>query len=1323
MRIFIYIIALIMAAANIAAAQSAYLFNHNKGLPNSLINDISIDNNGQIWIATIDGLCVYDGRTFSKCDIKFRNTNRLYQMYNKDILIATNQGILRYIYKTSEFKELKFETKRQFFQPYITDIAGNDTITYITTSGFGIYSLREGDTLFKPCHHLNKMVSNQFLKSIFIDSAHRMWIGSYQDQAFLIHNGLQECPNLPSEISRFAEDDMGNIYALSTNNGITIIDRHARNTRRIALKGVGEDFPASAIAFVSANKILIGTDGMGLWEYNPENGENSQVIVSDVTFDFSKSKIHDITIDQFGNTWLGVYHKGLMLINKELPIFQNYGYRHDSKYCIGSNSVGAMALVGSDIWVGTEGDGIYIISENKPAEHIEIFDSNSKNVPANIVSMHNQDNKYIWIGTYSNDFLKMDISKRKVVKVYNLPCDKVSSIADGGNNKLLLSSFGKGIGTFDTENETFEQGIMVNPLWSNCIKKDHQQNYWISTYSGLWYVDGDLKGNRHYSNDDGYLPDNSVNYIYINKQNHVWCATNGGIMVLNPITEEHRHLLKGHSICSIVEDAMGMMWISSRDGLFRYNPDNGEILEFGVEDGLIGTEFSRGACLLLNDGMPCFGGVMGAVRIKTDILTDSVVPGKVVTRQIAINNIFLKPGDTLYGNTIITKNIADIDTLYIHESQNTFAIGFCTSNPAHLEQTDFEFRMLGTGFDSTFHKCPNGLMHVSYNNLAHGTYTLEMKARIGHSTTPTRRITIVIKPYWYNTIASKIVAAIIIIMILILLYEYINEKASRKQSDEINEMKMQFFINISHEIRTPLTLIIDPLEKLLAKPSNDLETSRLYSIMKTNSQRILRLVSQLLDLRKIDKGQVMMRFGQTNLCPFVREIIDSCAPMMDSKEITVDITSSQPEILAWVDPENFEKIILNLLHNATKFTPVGGQIDVEIIQDNEDRKIKVTIQDNGIGINSEDLGKIFNRFYQVRSQQNRYTTGTGVGLHLARYLTELHGGKLYASNRSDKKGSRFTIELPMGKDHLNPKDIMEEEITSESTNSETRSLAMYYKQSQAEELKLNSKKTIYIADDEESIRLYLKEELEDDYNVAVFENGKKAMENIQIQKPDIIISDIMMPEMDGWTLCRKVKRNYKTSYIPVILLTALGDDVHKAQGIDIGADMYLEKPFNTEILKKIIRNMLTNRDKVIANITSKAEGFNIDNIEIKSQDDILMQKVMQIIKDNISCRDLNVEMISDTIGISRVHLHRKIKEITGLSARNYLKNTRMKQASYLLTDKSLSISEVAYAVGYSNPGHFSSSFKAFYGVSPSEYAQRQKEDFEDEEFDDEDDND
>ena len=1300
-----YIAAIILAVLQMRAqAQSSYLFSHNMGLSNSLINDIDIDCNGHIWLSTADGLNIYDGRLFTTFHTKYSSINKTYQMPNHDVLIATNKGVLVYEYNQARFKEIKFQTSKKDFTPYVTDIDGNDTITYLTTSGFGLYTLRKGDTLIRS-HRLNPNIGNQFMKSVFIDSRGRIWIGTFRKETYMIQNGqMKQCPDLPEEISSFHEDRFGNIYAASTNSGISIISPSGKNFSRLQLNGIGENYPASAMC-ISCNRILIGTDGLGLWEYNPRTQESWPIDASEVPFNFAKSKIHDIATDNDGNIWLGVYNKGLMLITKESSIFQNFGYKPNSKNNIGSNSVSALATAGSDIWLGTEGDGISILSHDKTVSHIDIYGSHGHNVPCNIISMYNQDNKYMWIGTYNNDFIKIDIASRKISKIYNLPCEKISSITYGGSGKLLITSLGNGIGTFDTQTETYEKGILVNPSWGSCISIDAQKNYWIGTYDGLWYVDKECKYSKKYTAADGFLPDNTVNHIFINRQNQIWCGTSNGIMILNPVTEEYSHILPGHTICAIMEDSMGMIWISTRNGLIRYNPADKHTLKFGMEDGLNGTEFSTRAAVINEDGMACFGGVMGITIIKTNILTDSVTPGKVVLRSLLVNNQYLETGQEYYGHIALNKNIADVDTIYLHESGSTFTLEFGTSNPAHLHQTTFRYRMMG--LDSTMSPLPKGACHISYTNMPHGTYELELEANIGNRGSSTRRITIVISPIWYHTITAKTSLALAILLILYLILENINEKIRRRHSDQINEMKMQFFINISHEIRTPLTLIIDPLEKLLARGNSDPETNRLYSIMKTNSQRILRLVSQLLDLRKIDKEQVIMKYGKTELYPFIREIVDSCGPLIETKEITVEI-SNTPQIYAWVDPENFEKIILNLLHNALKFTPVGGEIDIDISEDKQAGKVLITVQDNGIGINQDDIAKIFQRFYQVKSQQNRYTTGTGVGLHLARYLTELHGGKLKAENRTDKQGSRFTIELPAGKDHLPEQDIIEEE-TAPAPSTATQELALSFKKKQLEN-RSNGRKLIYVVDDEESIRTYLLQELEDDYTTVGFENGRQALDAISSQKPDLIISDIMMPETDGWTLCRKVKRNYKTSHIPVVLLTALGDDRNKAQGIEIGADMYLEKPFNTEILKKIIRTMLINRDKVIANITNKADNYNIENIEIKSQDEILMQKVMQIIKDKISCRDLNVEMLADTIGISRVHLHRKIKEITGLSARDYLKNIRMKQASYLLTDKSLSISEIAYAVGYSNPGHFSSSFKAFYGVSPTEYADRYNKD-------------
>ena len=1292
-------VAMVCCLAEAACPQSQYFFNIANGLSNSRINDITIDSHGMIWVATMDGLSIFDGRNFSTNTFPRQSVNRICQLPNNDMLIATANGLAKYDYRHDDFKYVSFDASAVSVAPYVTDVICSGTMAYIATSGSGLFEYRLGDTIIRQSV-IAHLIESKYISSLFLDSKNRLWVGANGGRTFVCRNGarLSTPADVPDDINKFLEDKYGNIYAASATSGVAIVNPGSE-TKKILLDGIGDTYPVGTI-LLDGDRLLIGTDGLGLWEYNTHAGTTRKIAADDLAFDFGKSKIHDIVMDNDGNLWLAIYQKGLMLITKESPIFSNYYYCPNNDYNIGSNSVGAIASCNDEIWIGTEGDGIYIVGDGRPSEHIHITGKDGRPIMTNIICLYNQDNKYIWAGTYNNGIVKIDVATRRTIKCISIPSEKISSITGAPDGKLLVTTYGGGVGSFDPKTETFARTLPVNPQWSCCMVTDAYGNYWLGTFDGLLYVDRDAKTSRKYTEENGSLPDNTVRDIYIDDKNQVWCATRDGIMVINPASDQREHLLKGVSICSIVKDKMGFVWISSQDGLYRLDPANGALVRFGIEDGLKGTEYASRAGIVMDNGMACFGGTMGVTVIKNDNLADAPAIGSVVLRGVTVNNTNVEIGCKYDDITILSKNIADADTIQLSENHNYFSVHFVSSNPANIDQTVFKYRMIG--FDSTFTQCARGVMQASFTNMESGTYVLEIVSSIRNVSGAVRRLTIVIHPVWYKTAVAKTLLAMLLIAVCLLAFVYSREKIRRRQSEEINEMKMQFFINISHEVRTPLTLIIDPLEKLLARPSIDAETARLYSIMKTNSQRILRLVSQLLDLRKIDKGQVMMKFGKTELCSFVREILESCTPLSDTKEITINLTNNhQSEIYAWIDPENFEKIMLNLINNAIKFAPVGGEIDIDIAQYDDQQKIKVTVQDNGVGIKPEEMEKIFQRFYQVKTAQNRYTTGTGVGLHLARYLTELHKGRLYAENRKDGPGSRFTVELQMGKQHLNPDDIIEEQENMPQWNPARK------KPSDDKALPAQSKlKTIFIIDDEESIRSYLDEQLGSEYNTVCFSDGKQAIDQVITLNPVLIICDIMMPEMDGWTFCRKIKHNFKTSHIPVILLTALGDEDNRAQGIDIGADMYLEKPFNTEILKKIIKNLIQNREKVTSNVVQKADAYDIEHIQLKSQDQILMQKVMQIIKEKISHRDLNVEMLADAIGISRVHLHRKIKEITGLSARDYLKNIRMKQASLLLTDRRLTISEIAYAVGYSNPAHFSASFKAFYGVSPSEYAGR-----------------
>ena len=547
------------------------------------------------------------------------------------------------------------------------------------------------------------------------------------------------------------------------------------------------------------------------------------------------------------------------------------------------------------------------------------------------------------------------------------------------------------------------------------------------------------------------------------------------------------------------------------------------------------------------------------------------------------------------------------------------------------------------------------------------------------------------------------------------------EIMKREHAEQLNEAKLQFFINISHEIRTPMTLIINPLEKLLAEKKGG-EVQKTYLMIYRNAQRILRLINQLMDIRKLDKGQMFMKFRETDMVGFIDDVMLTFDYMARKKKIHFSFEHAMPQLKVWVDMNNFDKILMNIFSNAFKYTPEQGEITVSLSTGRDATRrdplkeyFEITVTDSGIGLDREKIERIFERFYQIDNDVTKSNFGTGIGLHLSRSLVELHHGIILAENREDAPGSRFVIRIPLGSAHLRTDELEDVEagITPHAVlvKPEKTDLEEVFEEGEDEEDE-ESKKTgkaknrmrILIVEDEEEILSYLKEELEGDYRIMTRKNGREAYDTILADTPDLVISDIMMPEMDGLSLCRKIKQNTNVNHVPVILLTAKSKPEDTMEGMATGADAYMVKPFNTELLKSTIANLLANRKLLKSKFSgAQQQEDKVQKLSMKSADEILMSKIMKVINENLSNPDLNVEMLAANVGLSRVHVHRKLKELTNLSARDFIKNIRLQQAAALLKEKKLTVSEVAYATGYTNLSHFSSSFKEVHGMSPKEY--------------------
>ena len=591
-----------------------------------------------------------------------------------------------------------------------------------------------------------------------------------------------------------------------------------------------------------------------------------------------------------------------------------------------------------------------------------------------------------------------------------------------------------------------------------------------------------------------------------------------------------------------------------------------------------------------------------------------------------------------------------------------------------------------------------------------------------------RTVKILITPPWYEMWWAYCIYVFLLGLLVLGIVNYIlsrmrhrREIMKREHAEQLNEAKLQFFINISHEIRTPMTLIINPLEKLLAEKKGG-EVQKTYLMIYRNAQRILRLINQLMDIRKLDKGQMFMKFRETDMVGFIDDVMLTFDYMARKKKIHFSFEHAMPQLKVWVDMNNFDKILMNIFSNAFKYTPEQGEITVSLSTGRDATRrdplkeyFEITVTDSGIGLDREKIERIFERFYQIDNDVTKSNFGTGIGLHLSRSLVELHHGIILAENREDAPGSRFVIRIPLGSAHLRTDELEDVEalITPHAVlvKPEKKDLEEVFEEEEGEEDE-ESKKTgkaknrmrILIVEDEEEILSYLKEELEGDYRIMTRKNGREAYDTILADTPDLVISDIMMPEMDGLSLCRKIKQNTNVNHVPVILLTAKSKPEDTMEGMATGADAYMVKPFNTELLKSTIANLLANRKLLKSKFSgAQQQEDKVQKLSMKSADEILMSKIMKVINENLSNPDLNVEMLAANVGLSRVHVHRKLKELTNLSARDFIKNIRLQQAAALLKEKKLTVSEVAYATGYTNLSHFSSSFKEVHGMSPKEY--------------------
>ena len=1267
-----YITILLTIHALTMFAQTGKLFDADKQLSSSFTSQVYLDHDGFIWVATRNGLNKYDGYKFHILKKEQEIENGMASNY-VNCMIQDKNGL----FYMGMYGAFQTYDGNRFHDIEVKDLDGNIVPCYMTC-----FLLRKNGEILAGTsgHGLLKVTDRCHARQE--DRQGHIWLVT-GDQGLLEYDGknVRRYFNTDAERStmrRLGLDNDGNLYLGTSNQGVFIRPAKGGDFKHIDVTGHKH---ISAIYCRRDGKMMFGYDGMGLAIYDPKSG-----------------RLEDNPY--FCNVWLGLLQKGIFMQPMQISEFSYMGYKLDKQNYIGQACV-ISTLIDSKgrCWVGTDKDGLYCLTpDHRLLRHYK------ENFPGSVMSLGEDPSGRIWVGSYGEGFGYIDADGKSYHKYPQLPNISVFGFAVSKAGELWIATMGQGVlrinlGTNQQKayvtNEKAETDrnldCIVNDYISTLSFSPDGKRLYVATTMGVCCLDVEKES---WTNVFGK---NCLNYgtpTRVAKEYNglLWIGTNDGLYSYDLQKKELQHYttekgLADNGIASIEQDGQGVLWIATD------------------HNGLQSNEFSDGASCAINGperSLMLFGGVGGITWFHPELIQQSQWDAKVGLVSFIVNGVTINSSSQSDGYQICDTTVIAANRFQLASHDNTFTIQFSTLTYDNPEHISYLYSINGEAYN----RLQPGVNEITFTHLPPGTYRFRVKAERNGQSTPEKSFTVIIHSPWYRSAWAYF---LYLVILGALLWQYIIGRRRKEKdrlriqehihAEEMGEAKLKFFMNISHEIRTPMTLIITPLLSLM-KQDADPQRHNVYLTIKRNAERILNLINQMMDLRKIDKGMMQMRMQETNLIAFTEDIHNMFKHQAESKQIALGFEHDTDRLPVWIDRKNFDKVIFNILSNAFKFTPTGGKIDIKITHDSQNATI--AISDNGEKIPEDKLDRIFERFYQTPSSTNDRNFGTGIGLDLTRSLVELHYGVIKARNL--EQGCEFIVSIPLGNAHLRPEEMIEEKETATAELADIMEVEDEPPVELQPEKSLQQRATIIIAEDDDEIRDYLTKELSADYDIHSCTNGREALAEVYRTHPDIVISDIMMPEMDGNTLCTQLKLNPQTNHLPVILLTAKNRDEDKLEGLETGADAYIVKPFNMDILSRTISNLINAR-RLMRQKYEKTEPLEeqVEDVKMKSPDEKLMERVMSTINKQLNNSDLSIDMIANEVGISRVHLHRKMKELTGQTPHDFIRTLRLKQAAHLLATQNMNITEVVYACGFSNAASFSTMFKSVYGMAPRDY--------------------
>lgn len=1371
--------ALFMSSAHAQPYKPKFVAVAPESFSNSFVRCFYKDSQGYMWMGTTDGLVRYDGTNSffyehnpkDKNTIPHMNINAIMEDSLHRLWVGTSQGLCVYDRAKDHFinYELIAGEGNQLNNYYVTSLAlGANGQIWIGTLGGGVNVYDPINNCFSYLNKSSDDKKNYITSILSVDDL--MWCGTKGGlQIYLtlentsVSSTLIEGPSLESQVTQLVADKVGNIW-LSTINGE--IMKLTPGNGYYSLKNV---FSGTAVYGASWNSILtmcfdkkgnlwIAGEKSGLNYLDTKTNEVSRFLAEDSYPDrIPTNYIRCVYVDREGMTWIGTHTKGAYLVDDDSKKFENYAYEvYQQSDFYGTDVKGFAEDQSGNVWIVSEGHGLgKLDSKTNTLQNCDQLNRliSNKFLSAIVCDRWGK----LWIGTVGDGVYKIDVDENSLTK-YDLKSDgfgdnKTSSLYEDKKGVIWVGSSGSGLFYFDESKQKFvnlceeeKPNFIPKTSYVSSFAEDADGIFWVGTMYGLYKLQRESKWSFQYQwfshgLEPGKLSSSSIQTLYEDKRKNLWVGTtdNGmnvkrkGASGFEVIQKEHG--LGSNTVRAMLEDASGHLWISGNRGLSKLDPTLWKFTNFSREDGLASNNFNNNACLRRSTGELFFGSNNGFNAFYPDSIREHSSIPKLYLTDLRINNQSVKIGAP---GSPLEKHISLTSAIELSYEQRSFIIDFVAIEFGQSSRYEYCYKLAGFELDWN---CIGSNHSAIYTNLDPGNYVFSVKVSDLNgvwSEIPVD-LKVVIRPLpWKSWWAMSLYAFALGIATFTLVKVRMErvkmknqltlERMEREREHELSELKTQFFTNISHEFRTPLSLISMPLENLTS--GHDLPASvkdRLKTIQ-TNSDKMLRLVNELMDFNKLESAQLKLRVQQGELVSFITEIATVFIDLAEKRDIRFGIHPNTATLEGWFDHDKLEKIVVNVLSNAFKFTAAHGEINIFIHSFtfgpesalSGQRGLELIIVDDGIGIPKEELPYIFNKFYQAQTTSHFSNQGTGIGLALTKGLVELHRGKIEAqSSPSREAGSttdevaeahttKFLIQLPIDREAFEESDICERSgyVVSPPfmTNFDAEDAGEIDALVEEED---TSKPKILIVEDNEELRKYLAMELSPDFHIIESSDGKQGFDMACEEFPDLIISDVMMPFTSGIELCEQLKSNLQTSHIPIILLSAKATIEDQIRGVKTGADLYITKPFSIRFLVAHVRQIIDSRQKLYYRLSQDVYLLpsKITSSEIDQE---FLQKAIDYITDNILDPQLNVDAIAALFSLSRMQVYRKIKALTGKSVVDLIRTVRIRQALKLMETHKYTLSEVAYQTGFNSASYFSKCFKEQLGKAPSEYLEARR---------------